>query len=204
MAGPRLREQILVAGVRVLHEGGYHATGVQQIVDAARVPKGSFYNHFPSKEALAAAALDRYFEDHRRLLKGILVDDGHSPLERLQDYFKRVERLFKVDEFRRGCMIGNFGLEVADHSALLRSRTTALLAELTGTVESGLRQARHSGEINKDADLHALAEFVVNSWEGAILRMKVDKSVRPLRIFRQHLFGTLLRRPDRASRRRKG
>lgn len=198
MARANLRERILTAGVRALYEGGYHATGVQQIVAAAGVPKGSFYNHFSSKEALAAEALGRYFEEHRRLLKGILADDGHGPLERLEGYFKRVERLLRGGGFRGGCMIGNLGLEVSDHSEALRSRASALLAELTAAVESCLGRARQAGEIDEDADLHALAELVINSWEGAILRMKVDKSVRSLRIFRRYLFGTLLRRGDRS------
>src|SRR5262249_24318548 len=63
---PGLREQLLAAGLATFHERGFNATSVQDITDAAGAPKGSFYNHFESKEALAAEAVRRYAERGRK------------------------------------------------------------------------------------------------------------------------------------------
>src|SRR5262249_43060960 len=65
MPRPSLREQLLTAGLEVLHQKGFNATSVQDITDAAGAPKGSFYNHFESKEALALEALRLYLEKGR-------------------------------------------------------------------------------------------------------------------------------------------
>ena len=55
MARPRKsehsRQDLLDTGSRMLTEFGYHGTGIKQVLDAVGVPKGSFYNFFPSKEA---------------------------------------------------------------------------------------------------------------------------------------------------------
>jgi TetR/AcrR family transcriptional regulator, transcriptional repressor for nem operon len=54
------REQLIDAGLRLIHQNGYIATGLKEILDAAGVPKGSFYHHFSSKEEFAKAVLEKY------------------------------------------------------------------------------------------------------------------------------------------------
>jgi TetR/AcrR family transcriptional repressor of nem operon len=65
MARPNVRERLLDAGVEIFHRCGFNGCGVQEITEAAGVPKGSFYNHFASKEALGAAVLDSYWQPRR-------------------------------------------------------------------------------------------------------------------------------------------
>src|ERR1700677_2300703 len=114
MARPSKREEIVEAALDQFHTHGFNATGVKDITDAARVPKGSFYNHFESKEALADVALVRYGES-RRLAE--LGDRWAEPLARLRAHFEflrsETERQY---DYKRGCMFGNFGAEIADHS----------------------------------------------------------------------------------------
>lgn len=61
MPKPNVREQLMEAGLRTLHSQGFNGCAVQDITQAAGVPKGSFYNHFESKEALALAALEMFW-----------------------------------------------------------------------------------------------------------------------------------------------
>ncbi len=56
------RDHLISTGLQVLHARGFHASGVQDITDAAQVPKGSFYTHFESKEQFGAEVLGRYWE----------------------------------------------------------------------------------------------------------------------------------------------
>lgn len=192
MARPSLREKILKAGLHAMHAGGYAATGVQTVTSMAGVPKGSFYNHFPSKEALAIAALDVYFRDHRRLLEQLEGGSSEPPLVRLRGYFEAVTKLLERGGYTRGCMLGNFATETADHSPALRVSVARLLGDLSAAIARCLEEARNSGEIDHNTDVDALAEFVVNSWEGAIMRMKADKGARPLKLFQEILFTKLL------------
>ena len=62
MAKANVKEQIVTTSLNLLHSKGFNATSVQDITDAAGVPKGSFYNHFSSKEALGLEVLQRYTE----------------------------------------------------------------------------------------------------------------------------------------------
>jgi TetR/AcrR family transcriptional repressor of nem operon len=67
-----LREKLLDQGVALLMEQGYHGTGLQELVRNVGVPKGSFYNYFPSKEAFSAEVVKHYIEPFIRQLDGHL------------------------------------------------------------------------------------------------------------------------------------
>src|SRR5580704_8357956 len=86
---PPVRDRLLDAGVAMFRKSGFNGCSVQDITESAGVPKGSFYNHFDSKEALGAAALEHYWSDGAcdRLL--ILDQTDLTPRERLRTYFAK-------------------------------------------------------------------------------------------------------------------
>src|SRR5215475_15061326 len=104
MARESVKDQIVAAAVETLHRQGFNGTSVQDITDAAKVPKGSFYNHFESKEELAVAALDRYWQG---VLAGLRpLSNAKTPaLERLKQYFRNLGERGRTREYRTGCMI---------------------------------------------------------------------------------------------------
>src|SRR6516225_4876557 len=107
---PNHRDLLLDTGLRVLHKRGFNATSVQDITDAAGVPKGSFYNHFESKEDLALQALERYWQNGAGR-RGVLSDTSLDPVERLRRHFRGLSDLAVRQKFQKGCMIGNFSTE---------------------------------------------------------------------------------------------
>src|ERR1700685_3079598 len=111
MARPNVREQIVDAGLKVLIDKGFNGAGVQDITDAASVPKGSFYNHFESKEALGAEVVDRYGRYTPR--GAALADTCFPPLRRLRAHFERLNESFASEGFGRGCLLENFSAELA-------------------------------------------------------------------------------------------
>jgi TetR/AcrR family transcriptional repressor of nem operon len=66
VAKPSNREKILTEGLRVVHERGFAGASVRDIVEAAKVPQGSFTNHFASKEAFASKSLIFISKAHAR------------------------------------------------------------------------------------------------------------------------------------------
>jgi TetR/AcrR family transcriptional repressor of nem operon len=177
-----LREQIIDAAMETLHKKGFNNSSVQDIADAAHAPKGSFYNHFESKEQIAVAALDRYWERVQAALS-VLDDKTIPPRERISRYFRRLDSVAAKDGFRRGCMIGNMSAEVADQSALARKRLAGLLSSWTDAIESCVKEAQADGSIRQDLGAREIAAFLLNAWEGALLRAKVDRSPDALSIF---------------------
>jgi TetR/AcrR family transcriptional repressor of nem operon len=192
MARPNVRERLLDAGVEIFHRCGFNGCGVQEITEAAGVPKGSFYNHFASKEALGAAVLDRYWQDRAAATLRVLEDDEIRPRERLRRHFAAMAANMAQRGYTGGCLIGNFGAELSDHSKLVCDRLAAVFAGWTRAVETCIRQAQQEGGIRADCDAGVLAAFLINAWEGAVLRAKVDKNAAPFEEFNEVVFGKLL------------
>lgn len=189
---PHTRADLLKAGVRAFHRGGFNATGVQEIVAEAGVPKGSFYNHFPSKDAFGAEVIDAYFDAAQADLRALLLDPSIPGLDRLERYFSAHTERMTSGGFARGCLLGNLSLEVADHSELMRERLSQKFTAWEGLFAGCIRAAQQDGAIANEADASALAHVLLNSWEGALLRARAEKSREPLDRFRDILFGTLL------------
>lgn len=189
---PHTRENLIRLGARMLHEVGYGATGIKDIVDAAKIPKGSFYNHFESKEAFGKEAVDFYFDNGLSELRALLCNDSVPPLDRLKNYFDERIRGFRTAGYVRGCMLGNLSLEVADQSASIRDRLAAHFRTWSGLLEQCIAEAQHTGAVGNRLPAPLLAQFLLNSWEGALLRMRVEKSDVPLNEFTEVVFGSLL------------
>jgi TetR/AcrR family transcriptional repressor of nem operon len=189
---PDTRGNLIQAGLRMLHAEGYAATGIQSIVESVDVPKGSFYNHFASKEAFGAEVIDAYFDRGRDKLRTILQDSDAAPLDRLKAYFDDRIEAFRAGGFGKGCLLGNLSAEVADHSALMREHLAEHFAAWGGFFEKCIAEAQEQGVVGGQLPAALLGRFVLNSWEGALLRMRAEKSDAPLMEFKQVVFGKLL------------
>ena len=193
MARASLREQILDAGLTVMFRKGFVGSGVRDIVAEASAPQGSFTNHFRSKELFAREVLDRYFEHVKALVAHALDDTSRSPRERLRRYLDDITGRLAADGFTRGCLIGDFSLEAAPVSAMLRERLAAIFAEWRAPFAACIAEAQAAGEVDPAFDPDDLAEFLLASWEGAILRMKVDRTAEPLERFKRIAFATIFK-----------
>jgi TetR/AcrR family transcriptional regulator, transcriptional repressor for nem operon len=195
MSKPSFREDILEAGLKVMLQTGYEGASVRDICAAAGAPHGSFTNHFRSKEAFAEEVLNRYFAHTKTLVKQALDDDTLSPRQRLRRYLEIISGVLADDNWNRGCLIGDFSLETTSQSKLLRERLEAIFQEWRGPFASCIAQAQEAREIDSTFDPVDLAEFLLASWEGAILRMKVERGPAALDRFRNIAFQTIFREP---------
>jgi TetR/AcrR family transcriptional repressor of nem operon len=193
MARTNVREQLLSAGLDALHRRGFNATSVQDITEAAGVPKGSFYNHFESKEALGAEAVLKYREKSEAWKAvRVLRDTRVAPVTRLRKYFDSLaERALKAESWS-GCLLGNFACELSNQSPLIREQVAAALAAWSDEIALVIGEAQRAGALSKDLPPKALAAFVINAWEGAVLRAQVDKDRAPLQLFLKVAFSKIL------------
>jgi len=190
-----LRDQILQAGLPVLFRSGYHGASVRDICAAAGAPQGSFTNHFRSKEAFAVEVLDQYFEYLKGLVTEALNDDTLTPRQRLKQYLDVITAKLERDGWMIGCLIGDFSLQVSSHSRLLRKRLDSIFQEWRTLFASCIAAAQSAGEVDSHFDATELAEFLLASWEGAILRMKVERSPAALERFKTIAFETVFNKP---------
>src|SRR5437667_550202 len=195
MARRSLRDQILRAGLPVLFRRGYHAASVRDICAAASAPQGSFTNHFRSKEAFAVEVLDQYFDYLKRLVNETLNDETLTPRQRLKRYLDVITDKLARDRWMLGCLIGDFSLQVSSHSRLLRKRLDSIFREWRKLFASCIAAAQSAGEVDSQFDATELAEFLLASWEGAILRMKVERRPAALERFKTIVFKTVFKKP---------
>jgi TetR/AcrR family transcriptional regulator, transcriptional repressor for nem operon len=196
VAKPSNRDRILEAGLKVMVRKGFVGAGVRDIVAEASAPQGSFTNHFRSKEEFAREVLDRYFEDLKRLVATTLRDSTRTPRERLRRYLDIITSRLAGAEFGRGCLIGDFSLEAAPQSEMLRTRLAEIFAEWRSPFAACIAEGQGVGEIARTFAPEDLAEFLLSSWEGAILRMKVERNAEPLDRFKRIVFATVFKEPS--------
>jgi TetR/AcrR family transcriptional repressor of nem operon len=173
-ANPKVRNRLLSAGGQFVHRMGFNATGVQDIVRAADVPKGSFYSYFDSKEAFAAEVLEAHWESVERRYGSVMYDARVEPLSRIEQFFSLLAEDHAAHEFRLGCLIGNLSLELANTSSEVRNTLKRILARWEESIVTCLAEARLRGELPADRDSTEIAAIIVETWEGAILRCKVE------------------------------
>lgn len=176
MARPNMRQKIVDAGLKVLIEKGFNGCGVQDITAAAGVPKGSFYNHFESKEALGAEVVQCYGRDNP--LRAALADKSVPALQRLRAHFERLNETCAAARFGHGCLLGNFSAELADQSNLIRERLADLYSAWSTDIAAVIAEAQADGAISIKTPAADLAAFLLDAYEGALLRARVEKSGR--------------------------
>lgn len=126
------RERLLRSGVAVLTEKGFSAVGIEEILSAASVPKGSFYGHFASKEAFGHALIDAYDAYFARKLDRWFLDHSRPPLARLLAFVEDAKAGMARHGFRRGCLIGNLGQEMGTLPELVPRPSARGLRQLAG------------------------------------------------------------------------
>jgi TetR/AcrR family transcriptional repressor of nem operon len=195
MSRPSLREDILNAGLKVMFHAGYQGATVRDICAAAEAPHGSFTNHFRSKEAFAQEVLDRYFANLQGYVKEALEDRSLTPRQRLRRYLDIISGVLEGDGWSRGCLIGDFSLETTSQSEMLRARLEKIFEEWRAPFAECIGEAQDAGEIDRTFAPMELAEFLLASWEGAILRMKVERGPAALERFKKIAFQTVFKEP---------
>ena len=187
------RSKIIEKGLYLMDLKGYNGTGLREIVEAAGIPKGSFYYYFESKEHFAIEAMKFYYEKKYKEANKILSDKNVSPFQRIQDLFSYwIDEDFSRAMFEKGCLLGNLAMEMSGVNREMGSIVDRDFKSLESLFKKCLIEAKEANELKPSSDVEKLAEFIWNSWEGAILRMKASKSSRPLKIFQDILHKIIL------------
>jgi TetR/AcrR family transcriptional repressor of nem operon len=174
-----VRETILAAGRKIMAGKGFSAVGLNEILLAASVPKGSFYHYFGSKNAFGEALLERYFEDYLTDLDATLRQSGLSMAQRLMNYWEGWQRTQSFAGCQGKCLAVKLGAEVADLSEPMRLAmkhgTSRIVARLARAIEVGVTE----GSVAIDADPDHVAQSLYQLWLGASLMVKIVRSTEP-------------------------
>ncbi len=189
---PDTREHILACGGQIIHHKGFNATGLHEILQAAGVPKGSFYFYFKSKEDFGLALIDHYHDLFAERIGALIEDKSIPPLERLKRFFLWFHEYFAQEGFIKGCPIGNLVQVLGDVNPVFREKLNASLERLILVVATLLQAAQDQDALPARLSPDSTARFIVSAWQGALLRMKAVAGPEPLDNFITIIFEVLL------------
>lgn len=133
------RTELLDAAWRLFYRDGYHAVGIDTVLAEAGVAKMTLYKHFPSKEDLIAAALERRSKQLEAMLEAAIADAGRSPTKRLLAIFVMMGAWFRMPDFN-GCAFIKAVAEYPDLKSkphrVAAAHKTMMLARLTALAEA--------------------------------------------------------------------
>ncbi|WP_420588683.1 TetR/AcrR family transcriptional regulator [Bacterioplanoides sp.] len=179
MARPRRsehsRQQLLELGGAMLSEKGYNGTGIKEILDAANVPKGSFYNFFSSKEDFAAEIIANYGTDLFAKMDAFLASSENYPAaEVLKTLQIAALKVIESKEYRQTCLIGSMASEIAASSDQCRQQLDNLYERWVARLEKVIGRGQQQGDFRQDIEARVLAELFWNQWQGSLVRIKVE------------------------------
>lgn len=177
----RTRQRIADAALEQFQLKGYNGTSVQDLVNAAEAPKGTFYNHFASKEALAVETVRRYSSGWN--LAALVDPAGGTPRARIERHLAELIASGRAIAAERGCLVANFAGEVPSHSAMVAAAVGEHLLSWVDTLRAVIDEAKRAGELITAMPAEDLAEFIVNAWEGGAVKAKATASGHPVDVF---------------------
>lgn len=174
-----VRDHIVGVGQRIMAGKGFSAVGLNEILTAAGVPKGSFYYYFASKDAFGVALLEKYFKDYLAELDAALQQADLSMAEGLVRYFDKWRSNQLLADCQGKCLVVKLGAEVADLSEpmrlALKRGTAGIVARLAAAIERGVAE----GSLSVDGQPGALAESLYQLWLGASVMAKITRDAAP-------------------------
>ena len=176
---PDTRQHILDTGSRIIAGKGLSCVGLNEILQAAEVPKGSFYHYFKSKELFGQAMLEGFFEEYLGRIDALFATPGMSARERLLCYWQQwVETQCEGCDDQK-CLVVKLSAEVADLSEAMR----LTLRDGTGRVIDRLADCVAAGVADESLpalDPNDTARTLYQLWLGASLLAKLHRDASPL------------------------
>jgi TetR/AcrR family transcriptional repressor of nem operon len=173
--GEETRERILNAARELIHAQGFKQTGLADILAASRVPKGSFYFYFRSKEELATELLRRHRVTYREAMEREVFPPEGETIPQLVAFFHGSAQRQADAGCKSGCMLGNLAAEIGDMHEDLRREVVASLLEMRQSLSCVLARGQARGELKSDFVPDQAAEFLMSVMEGSVLLAKARR-----------------------------
>lgn len=185
------KQKIIQAGAQIIHRKGYNHTGIQEVLKAAGVPKGSFYFYFKNKEDFGLHVIDFFNNMLLEMVEPVINDKSVSPVQRLEKLFDLFIEMFKTLNYTCGCPIGNLSQEMGDLSPAFSAKLTESVKLMVQMYKDILDEAKDKGQINKRINTRETADFIVSSWHGSLIRMKIVKGLESLELHKRFILNSL-------------
>ncbi len=176
--GEATKERLITEAARLIRQKGFTGTSVSDLMAATGVKKGSLYFHFPSKDDLSLAVLDRSRDKILTFFENALT--GETPADCLSNFFDAVVSSHSRSGFVGGCIFGNTALEMSDGDKRYADVVDRVFADMSTRLAAVVVAAQKAGQVRADLPADALAEQIVITLEGGIMLARLRKDEKPL------------------------
>ena len=174
------RSHILAVGRSLTARQGFAGVGLNELLKASEVPKGSFYHYFSSKDAYGCALLQDFVEQYRTDLGGSLLSSQSTARARFIGYFEGWLAKQTGPALQDRCLVVKLSAEVADLSPDMSKILQRGVADIVSSLSATLVQGIAEGSIAPLDDPHLLAQSIYHQWLGASLVAGLSQDDAPL------------------------
>ncbi len=177
------KERILEAAEELMLERGFHSVGLKQILDAVKVPKGSFYHYFKSKEQFGVEMLKHYLGAITvwKRQKLLCPEAEPDPLKRLFAYLDNSIGRVQQTPGRFPCLALKLASELSELSAEMCREIATGFQDWIDIYQQVLDEAVAAQQLPETLDTASEAQFIQDFWSGAVKRAVVNRSEEPVR-----------------------
>ena len=172
--GELTKRKILEIATAIVNRKGFGATTIQDIISATGMQKGGIYFHFPDKDALVLAILEKARDDFLLFLDSAL--SGESPGACLANFFRLAVEKHLAAGFIGGCIFGNTAIEFSDTDSRFAAIIERVFDDWIELIRRTVSAAQEAGEVRGDIPAKALALHIVAAIEGGIMLSRLKKN----------------------------
>ena len=172
------RSALIEEGIQQLSEHGYHGTGIKQVLDAVKVPKGSFYHYFGSKEAYVADIIVEYNYQALSMFDEFVGQSDLPALDQLKTIYDFMLTKFTDNSCQKGCLVGSIAAEIGNTFELCQQAMQASVRDWLLRLDSLVSKGQLEGAIRTDIPSNDIAELIWSAWEGSLIKMKMDGDIQ--------------------------
>ena len=197
MSEPTTKERILDAAEELMLEKSFHSVGLTEILKAVKVPKGSFYHHFESKEQFGVEMLKHYVAGASGYKRRVLLatEPEENPRRRVLSFMNSTIEAFRDGGGKCPCLVIKLASEVADFSDAMREVLEEGHREWNAILEAVIREGIEKKALKCTDEPAKVASLINDLWSGAIQRATILRSPEPLENALGFIAGELLREP---------
>ena len=171
-----VRQHILDQGKAIITRKGFAGVGLNEILSAAAVPKGSFYHYFKSKELFGEAMLADYVQGYLAEMDVVLGQPGRSAAQSLMDYWASwTSESLDGSGCDCRCLVVKLSSEVADMSEPMRKTLLDGTSRIIGRLALAIGQGRVDDSLPSVADPAHMASVLYQLWLGAAMLTKLRR-----------------------------
>jgi TetR/AcrR family transcriptional repressor of nem operon len=191
------KEKLLKAAQRLMLAKGYEATSVDEICEAARLTKGSFFHYFETKEELAKAAAIRFYEAGTAMMQSAPFRKEKDPLDRLYGYVAFIIEMTRNPQSPKSCLIGNLTQELSLTHPEIRNLCDRCFSHQADDFKKVLDEAKAAYRPKMKLDTQSLSDHFLATIEGSLILYKAKRDLRVIEKnmehFRRYLEGIFSR-----------